>query len=109
MNSPHPSFAPSSLGSAPRCLVVSFNRLMPADQGNARRIMQMVRLYKSQGFEVDLLYHNEEGFDPALSACAGGRVWPRQRGPLAGAQAHPAGPCLPHRRLVRPRPGSRGP
>jgi hypothetical protein len=67
MNSPHPSFAPSSLGSAPRCLVVSFNRLMPADQGNARRIMQMVRLYKSQGFEVDLLYHNEEGFDPALS------------------------------------------
>jgi hypothetical protein len=77
MNSLHPSFSPGSLGSAPRCLVVSFNRLMPADQGNARRIMQMVRLYKSQGFEVDLLYHNEEGFDPALShALAGefGRV-----------------------------------
>jgi hypothetical protein len=59
-------FMPSGL-TAPRCLVVSFNRLMPADQGNARRIMQMVRLYKAQGFEVDLLYHNEEGFDPALS------------------------------------------
>jgi hypothetical protein len=59
-------FAPSGLA-APRCLVVTFNRLMPADQGNARRIMQMVRLYKAQGFEVDLLYHNEEGFDPALS------------------------------------------
>ena len=69
-------FAPSGLA-APRCLVVTFNRLVPADQGNARRIMQMVRLYKAQGFEVDLLYHNEEGFDPALShALAGefGRV-----------------------------------
>jgi polysaccharide biosynthesis protein PslH len=67
MNSPHPSFATSDLGAVPRCLVVSFNRLIPADQGNARRIMQMVRLYKAQGFEVDLLYHSEEGFDPALS------------------------------------------
>lgn len=60
------ALAPTN-SAAPRCLVVTFNRLMPADQGNARRIMQMVRLYKRQGFEVDLLYHNEEGFDPALS------------------------------------------
>lgn len=70
------TFAPSGLA-APRCLIVTFNRLVPADQGNARRIMQMVRLYKNQGFEVDLLYHNEEGFDPGLShALAGefGRV-----------------------------------
>lgn len=57
---------------APRCLIVTFNRLVPADQGNARRIMQMVRLYKNQGFEVDLLYHNEEGFDPALSHALAG-------------------------------------
>ena len=70
------TFAPSTMA-APRCLVVTFNRLMPADQGNSRRIMQLVRLYKAQGFEVDLLYHNEEGFDPGLShALAGefGRV-----------------------------------
>jgi hypothetical protein len=60
------TFAPSTMA-APRCLIVTFNRLVPADQGNARRIMQMVRLYKNQGFEVDLLYHNEEGFDPGLS------------------------------------------
>ena len=59
-------FLPSGTA-APRVLVVTFNRLVPADQGNARRIMQLVRLYKSRGFEVDLLYHNEEGFDPALS------------------------------------------
>jgi polysaccharide biosynthesis protein PslH len=58
---------------APRCLVVTFNRLIPADQGNARRIMQMVRLYKAQGFEVDLLYHDEEGFDPALSHALAGQ------------------------------------
>lgn len=57
---------------APRCLVVTFNRLVPADQGNARRTMQMVRLYRQQGFEVDLLYHDEEGFDPALSHALAG-------------------------------------
>lgn len=53
--------------SAPRCLLVCFNRLFPANQGNSRRIMQLVRFYKSQGFEIDLLYHNEEGFDVGLS------------------------------------------
>ena len=52
---------------APRCLLICFNRLFPANQGNARRIMQLVRFYKSQGFEIDLLYHNEEGFDVGLS------------------------------------------
>lgn len=52
---------------APRCLLVCFNRLVPANQGNARRIMQLVRFYRSRGFEVDLLYHNEEGFDVGLS------------------------------------------
>jgi hypothetical protein len=52
---------------APRCLLVCFNRLFPANQGNSRRIMQLVRFYKSQGFEIDLLYHNEEGFDVGLS------------------------------------------
>ena len=51
----------------PRCLLVCFNRLMPANQGNARRILQLVRFYKAQGFELDLLYHNEEGFDVGLS------------------------------------------
>jgi polysaccharide biosynthesis protein PslH len=51
----------------PRVLLVTFNRLVPADQGNSRRIMQLVGLYKRQGFEVDLVYHNEEGLDPALS------------------------------------------
>lgn len=51
----------------PRVLVVTFNRLVPADQGNARRIMQMVGLYRARGFEVDLLYHTEEGQDVALS------------------------------------------
>jgi hypothetical protein len=51
----------------PRCLLVCFNRLFPANQGNSRRIMQLVRFYKSQGFEVDLLYHNEEGLDVGLS------------------------------------------
>ena len=35
--------------------------------GNARRIMQLVALYERQGWEVDLLYHAEEGHDPALS------------------------------------------
>lgn len=54
-------------GLAPRCLLVCFNRLFPANQGNSRRIMQLVRFYKSRGFEVDLLYHNEEGFDVGLS------------------------------------------
>ncbi len=51
----------------PRCLVVCFNRLVPANQGNSRRIMQLVGFYQRQGFELDLLYHNEEGFDAALS------------------------------------------
>lgn len=51
----------------PRVLIVTFNRLIPADQGNARRIMQLVGLYERMGFEVDLVYHNEEGFDPTLS------------------------------------------
>ncbi len=51
----------------PRCLVVCFNRLFPANQGNSRRIMQLVRFYRAQGFEIDLLYHNEEGFDVGLS------------------------------------------
>jgi polysaccharide biosynthesis protein PslH len=51
----------------PRCLVVTFNRLVPADQGNSRRIMQLVRFYQRIGFEIDLLYHNEEGFDATLS------------------------------------------
>src|SRR4051794_27239149 len=51
----------------PRCLVVCFTRLVPADQGNSQRIMQLVRFYDSLGFEIDLLYHNEEGFDVALS------------------------------------------
>lgn len=50
-----------------RVLFVTFNRLSPADQGNARRAMQMARLYKALGLEVDLLYHCDEGFDPALS------------------------------------------
>jgi hypothetical protein len=50
-----------------RCLLVCFNRLFPANQGNSRRIMQLVRFYKSLGFEIDLLYHNEEGFDVGLS------------------------------------------
>jgi len=51
----------------PRCLLVCFNRLVPANQGNSRRIMQLVRFYKARGFEVDLLYHNEEGFDVGLA------------------------------------------
>lgn len=51
----------------PRVLLVTFNRLIPADQGNARRIMQLVGIYKRQGFEVDLVYHNEEGLDASLS------------------------------------------
>ena len=59
--------APLVHGVRPRCLLVCFNRLFPANQGNARRIMQLVRFYRSQGFEVDLLYHNEEGFDVGLS------------------------------------------
>lgn len=51
----------------PRCLIVCFNRLVPANQGNSRRIMQLVGFYQRQGFELDLLYHNEEGYDSALS------------------------------------------
>lgn len=51
----------------PRVLLVTFNRLMPADQGNARRIMQLVRLYEGLGCTVDVLYHAEEGLDPGLS------------------------------------------
>lgn len=50
----------------PRVLLVTFNRLIPADQGNARRIMQLVALYQRLGFELDLIYHNEEGLDAAL-------------------------------------------
>jgi hypothetical protein len=57
----------TSTSPKPRCLLVCFNRLFPANQGNARRIMQLVRFYKSQGFEIDLLYHNEEGLDVGLS------------------------------------------
>jgi hypothetical protein len=52
----------------PRVLVVTFNRLFPADQGNARRTLQMVAEYRRLGFEVDLLYHNDEGHDLALAA-----------------------------------------
>ncbi len=55
----------------PRCLVVCFNRLIPANQGNSRRIMQLVGFYQRHGFELDLLYHNEEGFDAALSHALG--------------------------------------
>jgi polysaccharide biosynthesis protein PslH len=51
----------------PRALVVCFNRLLPSNQGNSRRIMQLVGFYQRQGFELDLLYHNEEGFDVSLS------------------------------------------
>ena len=51
----------------PRILLIAFNRLIPAEQGNARRIMQLVSLYEQQGFEIDLLYHQEEGHDLALS------------------------------------------
>ena len=53
--------------SRPRVLLVTFNRLAPADQGNARRILQLVGFYKQKGYEIDLIYHNEEGFDPALA------------------------------------------
>ncbi|WP_396267857.1 glycosyltransferase [Ideonella sp.] len=53
--------------SAPRVLLVTFNRLAPADQGNARRILQLVGFYRKKGYEIDLVYHNEEGFDPALA------------------------------------------
>lgn len=60
------SAAGAAGGVRPRCLVVTFNRLVPADQGNSRRIMQLVGVYKRLGFEVDLLYHNEEGFDAGL-------------------------------------------
>lgn len=76
LTSPYPfgpeSAAPVDVGRSsgavkPRCLIVTFNRLVPADQGNARRIMQLVGVYKRMGFEVDLIYHNEEGFDSALS------------------------------------------
>ncbi|MCA0177108.1 MAG: glycosyltransferase [Proteobacteria bacterium] len=52
----------------PRALLVTFNRLVPADQGNARRIHQVLRIYRSLGWEVDLLYHEEEGIDVGLSA-----------------------------------------
>lgn len=54
------------LSPAPRVLLVTFNRLLPADQGNARRILQLVRLYEALGFSIDLLYHCEEGLDPGL-------------------------------------------
>jgi hypothetical protein len=64
---PDPGARMTPTPAAPRCLLVCFNRLFPANQGNSRRIMQLVRFYKSQGFEVDLLYHNEEGFDVGLS------------------------------------------
>jgi hypothetical protein len=52
----------------PRVLVVTFNRLFPADQGNARRTLQMVAEYRRLGYEVDLLYHNDEGHDLSLAA-----------------------------------------
>ncbi|GAA0760132.1 glycosyltransferase [Ideonella azotifigens] len=51
----------------PRVLLVTFNRLMPADQGNSRRIMQLVGVYRRLGYEIDLVYHNEEGLDAGLS------------------------------------------
>ncbi len=57
----------------PRVLLVTFNRLFPADQGNARRIMQLVAQYERLGFEVDLLYHNDEGVDLSLVHAAEGR------------------------------------
>lgn len=79
----------------PRVLLVTFNRLIPADQGNARRIMQLVGLYKRQGFEVDLVYHNEEGLDTALSAALAsefGRVTVVQSGASKRIQ-HPGHIC----------------
>ncbi|MFZ2986991.1 glycosyltransferase [Ideonella sp.] len=51
----------------PRVLLVTFNRLFPADQGNSRRIMQLVAQYERMGFEIDLLYHNDEGVDLSLA------------------------------------------
>ncbi|HSI46726.1 MAG TPA: glycosyltransferase [Ideonella sp.] len=51
----------------PRVLLVCFNRLAPADQGNSRRILQLLRIYRSLGHEVDLLYHADEGHDVGLS------------------------------------------
>jgi glycosyltransferase involved in cell wall biosynthesis len=59
--------SPQGRSARPRVLVVSFNRLFPADQGNARRITQLVAQYRHMGMEVDLIYHSEEGFDPALA------------------------------------------
>jgi hypothetical protein len=56
----------TALQGRPRVLLVTFNRLLPADQGNARRILQLVRLYEALGFAIDLLYHCEEGLDPGL-------------------------------------------
>ena len=57
----------------PRLLLIAFSRLMPAEQGNARRIMQLVSLYERQGFEIDLLYHQEEGHDLSLSRALAAR------------------------------------
>lgn len=38
-------------------LFVTFTPLTPVSQGNARRVMQMVGVYKEMGYSVDLLYH----------------------------------------------------
>jgi len=51
----------------PRVLLVCFNRLAPADQGNSRRVLQLLSIYRSAGCEVDLLYHADEGHDLGLS------------------------------------------
>jgi len=58
---------PVAVPARPRVLLVCFNRLAPADQGNSRRILQLLRIYRSAGHEVDLLYHADEGHDVALS------------------------------------------
>lgn len=67
------TLAPAAAGVRPRCLLVCFNRLFPTNQGNSRRIMQLVRFYQRNGFEIDLLYHNEEGFDVGLSDALAGQ------------------------------------
>lgn len=55
--------------SRPICLFVTLMRLEPAWQGNAKRAMQLVRLYREAGYDIHLLYHAEEGFDePSINA-----------------------------------------
>lgn len=77
----------------PRVLLVSFNRLIPADQGNARRVLQLATLYGQLGYEVDLLYHAEEGFDAGLSSALSARfarvvMRPSRSPKLVQAQQH---------------------